>query len=67
MRLAYRVLAVWLLAAPYALPTAAAQKSEGVLRLYSPATPASMSLLEESTLVARKYSGRRMEDVWLDK
>jgi peptide/nickel transport system substrate-binding protein len=32
--------------------TASAQKKGGILRLYSPASPASMSVLEESTLVA---------------
>jgi peptide/nickel transport system substrate-binding protein len=41
-----------LLAAIAAGGTASAQKAGGVLKLYSPATPASMSLLEEVTIVA---------------
>src|SRR5215470_7730396 len=46
------VAAIVLLVGVFAGPAALAQKTGGVLKLYSPDNPASMSLLEEVTLVA---------------
>jgi peptide/nickel transport system substrate-binding protein len=54
MKQAYRVLAAGLLAVTCAIPLAAAQKSGGVLRAGHFDSPASMSMLEESTLAANR-------------
>jgi peptide/nickel transport system substrate-binding protein len=43
---------VWLLAGMGAVDAAMAQKSGGILRIYTPDSPASMSILEESTAYA---------------
>jgi hypothetical protein len=49
-----RVLAsvVWLLAGTSAVDTALAQKAGGILKIYTPDSPASMSPLEEATIFA---------------
>ena len=61
-----------LFAALLAGETAFAQKPGGILQMPGFASPASMSIHEESTIAAGiplmgVFNGWRMEDVWLDK